>query len=78
MLVSLYILFHILVRIFIFSKVLFLLFMTSSYPELYPISTLTWWIYFLIFDIWLEVVLPTSKKYKNNDENNFFKNNESL
>ena len=28
------------------------------YPESYPISVLTWWIYFLIFDIWLTVNIP--------------------
>jgi hypothetical protein len=22
---------------------------------------LTWWMYFLIFDIWLEIMLPTNK-----------------
>jgi|688.fasta_scaffold09663_4 hypothetical protein len=40
-------------RIFIFAKLVFLFWMTSSYPESYPISLLTWWIYFLVFDLWL-------------------------
>jgi len=57
--------FYILVRIFIFAKVFHLLYVTSYYPESYPISLLTWWIYFLIFDIWLEVILP-NKIEKNN------------
>jgi hypothetical protein len=42
--------------------------MTSVYPESYPITVLTWWIYFLIFDIWLEVILPASKKYHSDKE----------
>jgi hypothetical protein len=69
MFLSFYTFFHILVRIYIFAKVFYLLFMTSSYPESYPISMLTWWIYFLVFDIWLEVILPNKKDYvtQNND-----------
>jgi hypothetical protein len=53
--------FYILVRIYIFAKIFYLLFVTSYYPDLYPISLLTWWIYFLIFDIWLEVILPNKR-----------------
>ena len=52
--------------------------MTSTYPETYPITTLTWWVYFLIFDIWLEVVLPTSKNYQNNKEKKDNEIDESL
>ena len=68
MLHSFYSLFYILVRIYIFAKIFYLLFMTSVYPESYPITVLTWWIYFLIFDIWLEVILPASKKYHSDKE----------
>ena len=32
--------------------------MTNHYPSDYPIESLTWWIYFLVFDIWLELNLP--------------------
>jgi hypothetical protein len=45
-------------RIYIVCKIGFLLFMTQLNPETYPISILTWWIYFLVFDIWLQIVLP--------------------
>ncbi len=78
MFLSLYTLFHILVRIFIFAKVFYLLCMTSYYPESYPVTILTWWIYFLIFDIWLEVVLPTSKNYTIYKEKKDSDNNDPL
>jgi len=45
-------------RIYIVCRLVFLLFMTQLNPETYPISILTWWIYFLVFDIWLQIVLP--------------------
>lgn len=66
----LYMFFYILIRIYVFAKVFFLLFMTYYYPETYSIDTLTWWIYFLVFDIWLSHMLPNSKQEteKNNDE----------
>ena len=41
-------------KLYIVFKVVYLLYMTHTQPETYPISCLTWWIYFLIFDIWLE------------------------
>ena len=63
---SIYRVFYILVRIYVFSKIFFLLFVTSAYPESYPVSLLTWWIYFLVFDIWLETMLPNKKE--NNDK----------
>jgi hypothetical protein len=62
--ISFYRFFYTLVRIYIFAKVFYLLFMTSAYPESYPLSMLTWWMYFLIFDIWLEVMLPTKNDKK--------------
>ena len=41
--------------------------MTYYFPETYPISLLTWWMYFLIFDIWLATIIPNGdfKKPKN-------------
>ncbi len=58
MFLILYSIFHIIVRVYIFAKVFYLLVMNFYYPELYPIGLLTWWIYFMIFDIWLEQILP--------------------
>ena len=64
-----YMFFYILIRIYVFAKVFFLMCMTYYYPESYPISTLTWWMYFLIFDIWLEQMLPSNKIGNPNKEN---------
>ncbi len=67
--------FYVFVRIYVFAKIFYLLYVTSAYPESYPISLLTWWIYFLIFDIWLEVMLPSKK---NDDGITFIKKDEPL
>jgi len=53
--------FHTIIQIYILVKVSYLLFMTSYNPELYPLSMLNWWIYFLIFDIWMNTILPNEK-----------------
>lgn len=66
----LYMLFYIIIRIYVFAKIFFLMFMTYFYPESYTIDTLTWWIYFLVFDIWLSQMLPDSKRVKKNDNDN--------
>ena len=59
---------YIIIRIFVFAKVFYLLCMTYYYPESHDINQLTWWIYFLIFDIWLISMLPDKKQIKNNDD----------
>lgn len=43
--------------------------MTSQYPESHDVSLLTWWIYFLIFDIWLLQMLPDKKTNQENKPN---------
>jgi len=40
------------VRLYVMIKVLFLLYKTSIDPT-YPVEDLTWWIYYLVFDMWL-------------------------
>lgn len=45
------------IKLFIMGKVIYLLYMCSSYPIEYPIENLTWWIYFLVFDIWVHTIL---------------------
>jgi hypothetical protein len=57
----------IILRIYIFAKLVYLFWMTSLYPENYPISLLTWWIYFLIFDLWLNCNVTTKDVYQNSD-----------
>ena len=41
------------IKIIIVIKIASLLFLTQLYPKEYPMSELTWWIYFLVFDTWL-------------------------
>jgi hypothetical protein len=43
--------------------------MTSQYPESHDVNLLTWWIYFLIFDIWLLQMLPNKKTSQENKSN---------
>jgi hypothetical protein len=61
MLLILFLIVHTFIRIYIFAKVFYLMCMTYYYPETYPISLLTWWIYFLIFDIWIDHLLNNKK-----------------
>ena len=49
-------------RVFIFIKLSTLLILTSFWPEIHSLSELTWWVYFLIFDIWVMSLLPTPKE----------------
>jgi hypothetical protein len=50
------------IRIFIILKLLLLFLQTSLYPEKYDVSSLTWWIYLLIFDIWILTQIPAPEK----------------
>ena len=45
-------------RIYITYKLITLLYLTLLNPVEYPMDKLTWWGYLLIFDIWLQFVLP--------------------
>lgn len=42
-----------LIRLFIMGKILYLLYKTYVDEVNYPLDKLTWWIYYLIFDIWV-------------------------
>ena len=64
-----YAFFYTIIRIFIFSKIFYLFIMTSQYPESHDVNLLTWWIYFLIFDIWLLQMLPNKKTSQENKPN---------
>lgn len=68
MLLIFYSFLHTLIRIYVFAKVFYLMCMNYYYPELYPITLLTWWVYFMIFDIWLNTLLPSRIPVKT-DEN---------
>lgn len=70
---QLYYFFYTIIRIYVFAKVFHLMYMTYFYPDTHPISLLTWWIYFLIFDIWIDNILPNketkiNKKSKSDEE----------
>lgn len=54
-------------RIFIIIKISILFYQTSVYPEQYNVSSLTWWIYLLIFDIWILAQIPVPED--NSDKN---------
>jgi hypothetical protein len=47
-----------------------LLFQTSIWPDQYPTSLLTWWVYYLVFDMWMFFMLPGDeiKSPENNEE----------
>lgn len=67
MFLILYSFIYTIVRIYIFAKVFYLMCMNYYFPESYPISLLTWWVYFMIFDIWIYTILST--KNLNTSEN---------
>ena len=52
----------IILRIGVFVKVIYLLYMTKQNPTEYPINDLIWWICFLCFDIWLQFMLPNENE----------------
>jgi len=41
------------IKLYIIFKVSSLLYFTTTDPQNYPLEKLTWWIYFLVFEIWL-------------------------
>lgn len=49
-------------RIYIIYKLISLLYLTQQNPIEYPMDKLTWWSCLLIFDIWLQNVLPSMDK----------------
>jgi hypothetical protein len=57
----------IIVKLYIFCKITYLLYMTNADPINYPIDSLTWWIYLLVFDIWLQFVLPNNEDIDTNE-----------
>lgn len=61
-------LFNILVaiaRIYLGIKFLWVLIMNQVNPENYPLESLQWFLYFMIFDIWLHAI---SRNVKMNDD----------
>ena len=42
-------------------KFIMLLWLTIFYPKDYPSSVLTWWVYYMIFDMWMILMLPSDE-----------------
>jgi len=51
-----------LIKFLIIIKMGYLFTMNYLYPEEYPLSDMTWWIYFLVFDIWVMTTINSSTK----------------
>ena len=49
------------VRIIVMFKFIMLLWLTIFYPKDYPSSVLTWWVYYMIFDMWMILMLPSEE-----------------
>jgi hypothetical protein len=45
-------------RLYIMINVIYLLYLTKTDPDNHPLDKLTWWVYYLVFDIWLQFFLP--------------------
>ena len=48
-------------RIIVMFKFIMLLWLTIFYPKDYPSSVLTWWVYYMIFDMWMVLMLPSDE-----------------
>ena len=57
---------NLLAKAFIFIKVGYLLIMTAIQPDMFPMSSLTWWGFFILFDIW--IMQSTSLSLQNADK----------
>ena len=55
-------------RIIVMFKFIMLLWLTIFYPKDYPSSVVTWWVYYMIFDMWMVLMLPTEKDDIENKE----------
>lgn len=48
-------------RIIVMFKFIMLSWLTIFYPTDYPSSVLTWWVYYMIFDMWMILMLPSEE-----------------
>ena len=56
------------IRIFVLFKFLILFIQTIFWPNEYPTSLLSWWVYYMVFDMWMVLMLPT-ENISDEDEN---------
>ena len=55
-------------RIIVMFKFIMLLWLTIFYPKDYPSSVLTWWVYYMIFDMWMILMLPSDEDIPDNED----------
>lgn len=55
-------------RIVVMFKFIILLWLTIFYPKEYPTSVLTWWVYYMVFDMWMVLMLPSDEMMPNDDD----------
>ena len=55
-------------RIIVMFKFIMLLWLTIFYPKDYPSSVLTWWVYYMIFDMWMILMLPSDEMMPNDED----------
>jgi hypothetical protein len=55
-------------RIIVMFKFIMLLWLTIFYPKDYPSSVLTWWVYYMIFDMWMVLMLPSDEMMPNDED----------
>lgn len=58
------------IKVYIACKVMYILYMVNMYPNEGYFNELIWWSGFLIFDMWINGMLPpfNTKDDKNNDD----------
>ena len=55
-------------RIVVMFKFIMLLWLSIFYPKDYPSSILTWWVYYMIFDMWMVLMLPSDEMMPNDED----------
>jgi len=48
-------------RIVVMFKFIMLLWLSIFYPKDYPSSVLSWWVYYMVFDMWMVLMLPSEE-----------------
>jgi hypothetical protein len=62
--------FLVVIRLYVCYRVVGGLIMNSINPQQHPLDNITWWIYYLIFDIWLQQIIPNNVTEPNDDTEN--------
>jgi hypothetical protein len=62
--------FLVVIRLYVCYRVVGGLIMNSINPQQNPLDNITWWIYYLIFDIWLQQIIPNNVSESNDESEN--------